>query len=220
MIEVSPSLLAADFCRLGEAVEMVNRSDASMIHIDMMDGMFVPNISIGFPVIESLAKVASKPLDVHMMVVDPIRYIGQVRDSGAALMNVHQEACVHLDRVINRIKDAGMKAAVTLNPATPLVMLEEIITELDMVLLMGVNPGFGGQKFIKGTLDKVRRLRRMIAESGSHARIEIDGGVNVTTGRQLVEAGADILVAGSFVFGADDPVAAISTLARLDDESC
>lgn len=215
MIEVSPSILAADFCKLGEAIEIINRSEASMIHVDVMDGMFVPNISLGFPMIESLARIARKPLDVHMMVVDPMRFISQIRDTGAQLMNVHQEACVHLDRVINRIKDAGMKAAVTLNPATPLVMIEEVVAELDMVLLMSVNPGFGGQQFIRTTLDKVSRLRKMIEKSGSKAKIEIDGGVNLQTGRELVKAGADILVAGSFVFNSEDPVEAISILHNI-----
>lgn len=215
MTEVSPSILAADFCKLGEAIEIINRSEASMIHVDVMDGMFVPNISLGFPMIESLARIARKPLDVHMMVVDPMRFISQIRDTGAQLMNVHQEACVHLDRVINRIKDAGMKAAVTLNPATPLVMIEEVVAELDMVLLMSVNPGFGGQQFIRTTLDKVSRLRKMIEKSGSKAKIEIDGGVNLQTGRELVKAGADILVAGSFVFNSEDPVEAISILHNI-----
>lgn len=215
MIEISPSLLAADFAHLAEAVETINRSEASMIHIDVMDGMFVPNISIGFPIIKSINSIAEKPLDVHMMVMDPIRFISQVRDTGASLMNVHQEACIHLDRVINRIKDAGMKAAVTLNPATPVVMLEEIISEVDMVLLMGVNPGFGGQKFIQGTVDKVRRLHDMITLKGSSAKIEVDGGVNLTTAAALKEAGADILVAGSYVFNSDDPAAAISRLRNV-----
>ncbi|MCM1520380.1 MAG: ribulose-phosphate 3-epimerase [Lachnoclostridium sp.] len=215
MIEISPSLLAADFAHLAEAVETVNRSEASMIHIDVMDGMFVPNISIGFPIIKSINTIAEKPLDVHMMVMDPIRFISLVRDTGASLMNVHQEACIHLDRVINRIKDAGMKAAVTLNPATPLIMLEEIISEVDMVLLMGVNPGFGGQKFIQGTVDKVRRLKELISLKGSSAKIEVDGGVNLTTAAELKDAGADILVAGSYVFNSDDPVAAISRLRNV-----
>lgn len=215
MIEISPSLLAADFAHLAEAVETINRSEASMIHIDVMDGMFVPNISIGFPIIKSINSIAEKPLDVHMMVMDPIRFIPQVRDTGASLMNVHQEACIHLDRVINHIKDAGMKAAVTLNPATPVVMLEEIISEVDMVLLMGVNPGFGGQKFIQGTVDKVRRLHDMITLKGSSAKIEVDGGVNLTTAAALKKAGADILVAGSYVFNSDDPAAAISRLKNV-----
>lgn len=215
MIQVAPSLLSADFARLGEAVEMVNTSQASMIHIDVMDGMFVPNISIGFPVIRAISKIAKKPLDVHLMICDPGRYVGAVRDAGAEIMNVHQEACTHLDRVVNEIKEAGMKAAVTLNPATPVAMLTDIIGELDMVLLMSVNPGFGGQKFIPNTLRKVRELRGLIAESGSKAVIEIDGGVNLSTAPSLIEAGADILVAGSYVFGASDPHKAIADLIAL-----
>lgn len=194
---------------------MVNTSRASMIHIDVMDGMFVPNITIGFPVIKAISTIAEKPLDVHMMVMDPGRYVGLVRDAGAAIMNVHWEACTHLDRVIHTIKDAGMRAAVTLNPATPVMMLQDIIRELDMVLLMSVNPGFGGQSFITNTLRKVRQLRALIAESGSEAVIEIDGGVNLSTAPALIEAGADILVAGSYVFGAPDPHKAIADLIDL-----
>lgn len=214
-LQVAPSLLAADFARLGEAVEIVNRSDASLIHIDVMDGMFVPNITVGFPVIASISRVAEKPLDVHMMVVDPGRFVGAVRDAGAHLMNVHYEACTHLNRVIASIHEAGMKAGVTLNPATPVGMLEEIITDVDMVLLMSVNPGFGGQKFIPGTVAKVRRLRELIALSGSQALIEIDGGVDLNTAPALIEAGADILVAGSYVFKAPDPIRAIHDLRLL-----
>lgn len=215
MIQVAPSLLSADFARLGEAVEMVNTSRASLIHIDVMDGMFVPNITIGFPVIKAISTIAEKPLDVHMMVMDPGRYVGAVRDAGAAIMNVHWEACTHLDRVVHAIKDAGMRAAVTLNPATPVMLLRDIIGDLDMVLLMSVNPGFGGQSFIPNTLCKVRELRSMIAEAGSEATIEIDGGVNMKTTPLLIEAGADILVAGSYVFGAADPHKAISDLIEL-----
>lgn len=214
-LQVAPSLLAADFARLGEAVEIVNRSDASLIHIDVMDGMFVPNISVGFPVIASISRVAEKPLDVHMMVVDPGRFVGAVRDAGAHLMNVHYEACTHLNRVIASIHEAGMKAGVTLNPATPVGMLEEIITDVDMVLLMSVNPGFGGQKFIPGTVAKLRRLRELIDLSGSQALIEIDGGVDLNTAPALIGAGADILVAGSYVFKAPDPIRAIHDLRLL-----
>ncbi|MBO5456512.1 MAG: ribulose-phosphate 3-epimerase [Muribaculaceae bacterium] len=215
MIQVAPSLLAADFAHLAEAVEMVNRSEASLIHIDVMDGMFVPNITIGFPIISSISKIAEKPLDVHMMVMDPGRFVGEVCDCGAAIMNVHWEACTHLNRVIHTIKDAGMRAAVTLNPATPVMLLEDIIEELDMVLLMSVNPGFGGQKFIRQTVNKVRQLRTMIDGSASEATIEIDGGVDLNTAPALIEAGADILVAGSYVFRAADPVKAISDLKSL-----
>ncbi len=212
---VSPSILAADFLNLGRDIEMLNSSDADMIHCDVMDGVFVPNISFGFPVIKQVASIATKPLDVHLMIVNPQNYIGTVRDAGAALMNVHQEACVHLHRTICAIKDAGMKAAVTLNPSTPVEMLEDVIDELDMVLLMSVNPGFGGQKFIENTLKKIRRLRAMIEVSQSNALIEIDGGVNANTAPKLAEAGADVLVAGSYVFNAADPHAAIHSLKAL-----
>lgn len=212
---VSPSILAADFLNLGRDIEMLNSSDADMIHCDVMDGVFVPNISFGFPVIKQVASIATKPLDVHLMIVNPQNYIGAVRDAGAALMNVHQEACVHLHRTICAIKDAGMKAAVTLNPSTPVEMLEDVIDELDMVLLMSVNPGFGGQKFIENTLKKIRRLRAMIEVSQSNALIEIDGGVNANTAPRLAEAGADVLVAGSYVFNAADPHAAIHSLKSL-----
>ena len=215
MIQVAPSLLSADFTRLGDAVRMVNTSRASMIHIDVMDGMFVPNITIGFPVIKAIRDVAEKPLDVHMMVMDPGRYVSRVRDAGASIMNVHWEACTHLDRVIHAIRDAGMRPAVTLNPATPVMLLRDIISELDMVLLMSVNPGFGGQSFISNTLRKVRELRALIAEAGSDTVIEIDGGVNLTTAPELIKAGADVLVAGSYVFGAADPHKAISDLIDL-----
>ncbi len=212
---VSPSILAADFLNLGRDIEMLNSSDADMIHCDVMDGVFVPNISFGFSVIKQVASIATKPLDVHLMIVNPQNYIGAVRDAGAALMNVHQEACVHLHRTICAIKDAGMKAAVTLNPSTPVELLEDVIDELDMVLLMSVNPGFGGQKFIENTLKKIRRLRAMIEVSQSNALIEIDGGVNANTAPKLAEAGADVLVAGSYVFNAADPHAAIHSLKSL-----
>lgn len=215
MTQISPSLLAADFGNLARDVEIVNRSAATMIHLDVMDGVFVPNISFGFPVIKAVQKVATKPLDVHLMIVEPQKYIGEVRDCGADIMNVHYEACTHLHRTVSAIHEAGMKAAVTLNPSTPVGVLEDIIADLDMVLLMSVNPGFGGQKFIPNTLKKVSRLRNMIASSGSKALIEIDGGVNMQTGRELVAAGADVLVAGSYVFKSSDPVSVIDELASL-----
>ena len=186
-----------------------------MLHIDVMDGVFVPNISFGFPVMKYIQKLATKPLDVHLMIVDPQRYVSQVRDCGAEYMNVHYEACTHLHRVVQQIKDAGMKAAVTLNPATPVELLTDIVADLDMVLLMSVNPGFGGQKFIPNTLAKLRRLKKLITESGSHAIVEIDGGVNLETGAALVKEGADVLVAGSFVFSAPDPVKTIHDLSIL-----
>lgn len=215
MIQVAPSVLSADFGNLNRDIEMLNASEADLIHIDVMDGVFVPNISFGFPVIKSIAKVATKPLDVHLMIVDPQRYVNEVRDCGAHIMNVHVEACTHLHRVVQQIKAAGMKAAVTLNPATPVVMLEDIIGDLDMVLLMSVNPGFGGQSFIPGTLRKLAGVRELIEATGSKATVQIDGGVNLDTGAQLAAAGADILVAGSFVFSAPDPAATIAALRRL-----
>ena len=212
---VSPSILSADFSNLEKEMDMLNRSEADMIHLDVMDGVFVPNISFGFPVMKAVSRLSHKPLDVHLMIVEPQKYISQVRDCGATIMNVHQEACVHLDRTVMAIKDAGMKAAVTLNPATPVVLLEDIIGELDMVLLMAVNPGFGGQKFIENAVAKTRRLKELIKNSGSNAIIEIDGGVNADTGRRLAEAGADMLVAGNYVFSASDPLEAIRTLKSL-----
>lgn len=212
---VSPSLLAADFSNLREEVEMINRSEADMLHLDVMDGVFVPNISFGFSVIKAVAPICRKPLDVHLMIVEPHKWISKFADLGVASVNVHQEACVHLDRTIRAIHEAGMKAAVTLNPATPVEMLEDVIEELEMVLIMSVNPGFGGQKFIKNTLNKVRRLRAMIERTGSKALIEIDGGVTAETGKELAEAGADVLVAGSFVFGSSTPEDRIKILKAL-----
>ncbi len=212
---VSPSLLAADFLNLRKDVEMINESDADWLHLDIMDGVFVPNISFGFPVIEAVAKICRKPLDVHYMITQPERYILQTAKAGAMMMNVHYEACVHLDRTIHEIHETGMKAGVTLNPSTPVCMLEDVIKDVDMVLLMSVNPGFGGQKFIENTIDKVKRLKKLIIESGSHALIEVDGGVQTETAPRLVAAGVDILVSGSYIFKAENPKTIISELKQL-----
>ena len=214
---VAPSLLAADFANLADSVAMVDRSETAMLHCDVMDGVFVPNIWFGFPVIEAVSRITAKPLDVHLMITDPARYVNRVRDCGAYMMNVHVEACTHLHRTIESIHQAGMKAAVTLNPATPVMSLCEIISDLDMVLLMSVDPGFGGQSFIPATINKIRRLRALICETGSKAMIEVDGGINADTARMCADAGADVLVAGSAVFKAADPCAVIADMAHLND---
>ena len=209
---ISPSLLSANFINLTKDIEMINNSEADWLHLDIMDGVFVPNISFGFPVIEAVAKECKKPLDVHLMIVHPENYIKQVAATGAMMMNVHFEACVHLHRTIQEIHAAGMKAGVTLNPSTPICMLEDIINDVDMVLLMSVNPGFGGQKFIPSIVEKTRRLKKMIEEKGSKALIQIDGGVNDKTAPLLVEAGADVLVSGSYIFKAAAPIKTIHDL--------
>ncbi|MDH6355647.1 ribulose-phosphate 3-epimerase [Dysgonomonas sp. PH5-45] len=213
--KIAPSILSADFMNLQSEIEMLNRSEADWIHCDVMDGVFVPNISFGFPVIKQVAKYAQKPLDVHLMIVEPDKYIAQVKDAGAYLMNVHYEACTHLHRTVSAIRDAGMKAGVTLNPHTPVSLLEDIIGDVDMVLLMSVNPGFGGQRFIEHTLSKTRRLKEMIRQKGLNTLIEVDGGVNLETGKALLDAGADVLVAGNFVFANPDPESVIRQLKSL-----
>ena len=212
---ISPSLLAADFTDLRHEVEMINKSDADWLHLDIMDGTFVPNISFGFPVIDAVAKICKKPLDVHFMIEHPERYVQRTAKTGAMMMNVHYEACVHLHRTVQEIHDAGMKAGVTLNPSTPVCLLEDILNDVDMVLLMSVNPGFGGQKFIEGTIDKLRALREMMDRKNSRALIQIDGGVQAETAPRLVEAGADVLVSGSYVFKAADPIQTIHDLRSL-----
>lgn len=212
---ISPSLLSADFGHLSKDLEMINRSEAQWLHIDIMDGVFVPNISFGFPVLKHVAKLSQKPLDVHLMIVQPEKFIPEVKALGAHIMNVHYEACPHLHRVVQQIREAGMHPAVTINPATPVSLLKDIINDVYMVLVMSVNPGFGGQKFIEHSVEKVRELRELIVQSGSQALIEVDGGVNLQTGARLVEAGADALVAGNAVFSAPDPEEVIRALRSL-----
>lgn len=212
---VAPSLLAADFLHLQDEVEMINRSEADWLHMDIMDGVFVPNISFGFPVLNKLKDICHKPMDVHLMIVEPQKFIVEVAATGAYMMNVHYEACTHLHRTVAAIKEAGMKAGVTLNPHTPISLLEDILQDLDMVLLMSVNPGFGGQGFIEHSVTKTARLKEMILNKGLSTLIEVDGGVNMETGKCLLEAGADILVAGNFVFHSPDPLRTIHELKEM-----
>lgn len=215
---VSPSLLAADFTNLKSEIDMINQSDADWLHFDVMDGVFVPNISFGFPIMSAVKGICNKPIDAHFMIVHPEKYVGLAAESGAAIMTVHQEAVTHLNRVVHDIHSKGMKAGVALNPATSVRLLEDILDELDMVLLMSVNPGFGGQKFIENTLNKARRLREMMKECGHEVLIEVDGGVNAGTAPRLVKAGVDVLVSGSYVFKAKDPIKTISELKSLSSQ--
>ncbi len=212
---LAPSILSADFANLQRDVEMLNNSEADWLHVDIMDGVFVPNISFGFPVVKAIQKHAKKPLDVHLMIVDPDRYLSAFRDAGANILSVHLEACIHLHRTLQGIKALGMQAGVAINPHTPIESLSEIIADIDLVCVMSVNPGFGGQKFIENTYRKVKTLREMIRAGGSHAKIEIDGGVSMDNAAALLQAGADVLVAGNTVFSAKDPVKMISELKSI-----
>ncbi|MGC4058540.1 MAG: ribulose-phosphate 3-epimerase [Chitinophagaceae bacterium] len=212
---IAPSVLSADFLNLGRDVKMINESEAALFHVDVMDGRFVPNISFGLPVIKAIKKLAKKPLDVHLMIVEPEKYFEDFKNAGADILSVHVEACVHLHRSLQSIKALGMKAGVAINPHTPVSVLSEVIMDTDLVCMMSVNPGFGGQSFIPNTLNKIRELKKMITEKGASTLIEIDGGVTLENAATIIEAGADVLVAGNTVFSAADPEKMISDLHRL-----
>ncbi len=212
---IAPSLLAANFSNLEKDVQMINNSAADWFHLDIMDGVFVPNISFGFPVLEAISKQAKKPMDVHLMIVDPDKFVPQFQKLGTYMLTVHYEACTHLHRSVQLIKSHGMKAGVALNPHTPVEVLEDILPEIDMVLVMSVNPGFGAQSFIENSLDKIARLKKMIERKGLNTLIQVDGGVNIDTGKKLLESGANVLVSGSFIFGAENPTAVVEKFKAL-----
>ena len=213
--KIAPSLLSADFLNLQKEVEMINNSEADWLHMDIMDGVFVPNISFGFPVLDAVKPILKKPMDVHLMIVEPQKFVKEVAAAGAYMMNVHYETCVHLHRTVEQIKENGMKAGVTLNPHTPVSLLEDIVSDVDMVLIMSVNPGFGGQKFIEHSTEKISVLKEMILRKNANTLIEVDGGINLDTGKKVLTAGADILVAGNAIFSTPDPMQMIAKLKAL-----